>query len=83
MSTFWDARVNHPTGPEPGLEQTTMLLGLRAMREGDFAASQPRAFLNIMFHASLAGLITSRGARYFLTPKGRAFINGGEWSEST
>lgn len=60
-----------------------MLAGLKAIVEGAGAQQQPRAFVNIMFHAALADLIMTRGARYFLTPKGRAFINGDEWSDVT
>lgn len=70
-------------GPEASPSQTQMLLGLRSLREGDMTVHQPREFLRIMFHAALADFITTRGARYFLTPKGREFVAGGEWSEAT
>lgn len=73
----------HPTAAERAPIDATIRVGLRALREGDFAAQQPKAFTVIMFHAALLDLIETRGARYFLTPKGRAFVNGGEWSEVT
>lgn len=83
MSTFWNSPINHPVGPEPAQPHTAMLLGLRALKEGAAAQQQPRAFVNIMFEAALRDFIMTRGARYFLTEKGRAFINGQEWSETT
>jgi hypothetical protein len=52
----------------------TIVAGLKTLREGDYAAQQPIAFVKIMFHAGLYGLITAQGARFFLTPEGRAFI---------
>ena len=73
----------HQTSPEQHPADSDLRAGLRALREGDFTVQQPMSFVRIMFHAALLDLIETRGARYFLSPKGRAFINGEEWSNVT
>ncbi len=68
----------YPTGAEASQADEAIRIGLRAMKEGASAATQPMTFVRIMFDAGMRGLITSHDAGYILTPEGRAFLNGGQ-----
>jgi hypothetical protein len=72
-----------PTGDDPPYSDGDIRAGLRTIREGYFATQQTMHFCRIMFDAAMRDFITTREAGYYLTDKGRAFINGGEWSNAT
>lgn len=73
---FSTQRIFAAGAPQPprGEVAPDMLDGLRAMIEGGYAAQQPRRFVRIMFHASMAGYVETRGAALYLTEAGKAAI---------
>ena len=70
----WSSGAPLPPRGEPAPVDRLMVAGLRALVEGRLACEQPMAFVRIMFPASMAGLIETREAAYYLTDSGREAI---------